>query len=78
MAADPPPADFEVTSIAPDGSVQHVYACRAHLAETRRRQSADGQVPTVGPANRDGEGRPFLVPRHGCKGHLDGWPAADD
>jgi hypothetical protein len=76
MAADPPPADFEVTRTAPDGSVQTVWTCRAHLAETRRRWSEGGHVPSVGPANRDSEGNPLPVPRHGCKGHLDGWPVA--
>jgi hypothetical protein len=78
VAADPPPADFEVSRTGPDESVQNIYACRAHLAETRRRMAGDGFVLTVGPANRDSDGNPLPVPAHGCKGHLDGWPAAGD
>lgn len=69
MAADPPPAEFEVSRTLPDGGTQIIYACRAHLAETKRFMAEGGYVPVVGPAD------PAV---HGCKGHLAGWPAAGD
>jgi hypothetical protein len=73
MAADPPPADFEVTRTGRAGT-QHIYACRAHLAHTRAVLEQEGSTVTTGPANRDRDGSALDTPVHGCKGHLDGWP----
>jgi hypothetical protein len=78
VAADPPPADFEISRTLPGGAVQNIYACRAHLAETKRRWSEGGYVPAVGPANRDYEGNPLAEVHHRCKGHQAGWPAAGE
>ncbi len=78
MAADPPPADFEVSRADPDG-IARIYACRAHLARTRQVMqagAAPGVLVTTGPANRDTDGQPLAVPAHGCKGHLDNWPVS--
>ena len=75
MAADPPPADFEVTRTSPAGT-QSIYACRGHLAHTRALLERQGGTVTAGPANRDGDGNQLDTPVHGCKGHLEDWPVS--
>lgn len=67
MAADPPPAEFEISRITGDGGgVQTVYACDTHLAESIRVWWANpgAQVVAVKPA----------PPGYGCKGHPEDWP----
>jgi hypothetical protein len=75
VAADPPLADFEVSRADPDGPAR-IYACRAHLAHTRRvmQDGGPGLAVTVAPANRDLDGNPLDTPVHGCKGHMESWP----
>lgn len=78
MPADPPPADFAVSRKDPDGSGATIYTCRDHLAHTRalmQSGAAPGVLVQVGPANVDGDGNPLAVAVHGCKGHLEEWPA---
>ncbi len=75
---DPPPADFEVSRAAAGGGTVSVFACRPHLAHTRRVLESNSQLTgpvTVGPANTGPDGGPLDTPVHGCKGHLADWPA---
>lgn len=66
MPADPPPAEFEVTRLTPDGrGTQSIYACAAHVAHTLQIMLNGAAVAAVKTAD------PAL---HGCKGHQERWP----
>lgn len=71
MADDPPPADFEVSRVNLAGTgVANIYACRAHLAHTKKVLVDNGELigpVLVGPANPN---------VYGCKGHLEDWPVS--
>ena len=69
MAADPPPAEFQVSRFLPGGGVQTIYACAAHLAHTCRILRGDEPATAVAVTPAD----PVV---HGCKGHLEAWPTA--
>lgn len=75
MQPDPPLADFAVVRRNPDGQAT-IYACRAHLNHTKTvlQSGNPAALITVSPANVDPDGNLFDVPRHGCKGHMEGWP----
>lgn len=68
MAADPPPAEFEVSIIIPGVGLQNIYACSLHLAHTIRTLRKDTGIRVA-----VGDADPGL---HGCKGHLDDWPVS--
>ena len=59
------PAEFEVVRTDPDGT-SSIFACAGHVAHTKAvlsREDGDITVRRADPAT------------HGCKGHLENWPA---
>jgi hypothetical protein len=64
------PADVAITRTIADGGQQIIYSCWSHAGHvTRHLQAQCGPGDTVTTGRAD-------PAKHGCKGHLEDWPAS--